>query len=170
MRYRITLSDEVLEVLSWFGDLSTVVNKILEAGEECVFDIENCPSYEEYGKQHRVFVNVTNQNYLELVERYGVRSHRASLRRIINYFVNNEVYNDLGWEIVNRNKDIERLYKQIELAQKHVNGLIHELKRQERYELVMDCCVVHDMLTKVKDDIKRDDEREDTHFEKLAAK
>lgn len=105
MKFSIYLSNNVIDVLECYGPINDVVNKILECGAEGLFDIMDKPTPppKENGKQ--VIVDVTEPNYLALVDMYSVKSSRISLRRLLYWFVDNEVYVELGWEGVQKYKD-----------------------------------------------------------------
>lgn len=99
MRAVLYLPASMANTLRLFGDLSDVVNRILDAGFNGDTGILDCP---ECGDRHgcaQYVVNVTNEEYLELVANYGRSNTRISLRRIIYDFVNNERYIDLGWKM-----------------------------------------------------------------------
>lgn len=106
MTINIHLHKEIADALRCFGDLSTVVNKILQAGALGVIDImdkDACPDKD--GCEH-CRIEVTEPNYLELYKMYGPKNRRISLRRLLYWFVENEIYDELGWhpnaEVVDR--------------------------------------------------------------------
>ena len=105
MKFSIYLSNDVINILECYGPINDVVNKILECGAEGLFDIMDKPTPppKENGKQ--VIVDVIEPNYLALVDMYSVKSSRISLRRLLYWFVDNEVYVELGWEGVQKYQD-----------------------------------------------------------------
>lgn len=97
MTLSIYLSTEIYQTLTYFGNLDDVVNKILEAGSQGAFDVMEKPSAPEKVGGRYYKVNVINQDYLSLVEIYGQKNSRISLRRLLYWFVENEIYSELKW-------------------------------------------------------------------------
>lgn len=97
MTLSIYLSTEIYQTLTYFGNLDGVVNKILEAGSQGAFDVMGKPSAPEKVGGRYYKVNVINQDYLSLLEIYGQKNPRISLRRLLYWFVENEVYSELNW-------------------------------------------------------------------------
>ena len=99
------MANNVRNILECYGPINDVVNKILECGAEGLFDIMDKPTPppKENGKQ--IIIDVIEPNYLELVEMYGTKSSRISLRRLLYWFVDNEMYLELGWEGTQKYKD-----------------------------------------------------------------
>ena len=129
MTINIHLHKEIADSLRCFGDLSTVVNKILQAGALGVIDImdkDACPDKE--GCEH-CRIEVTEPNYLELYKMYGPKNRRISLRRLLYWFVENEIYDELGWRPVNT----EIIDKRAILFEKKLNTAITELTRAMSY-------------------------------------
>ena len=101
MTINIHLHKEIADSLRCFGDLSTVVNRILQAGADGLIDImdkDACPDKD--GCEH-CRIDITEPNYLELYKTYGPKNRRISLRRLLYWFVENEIYDELGWQTVN---------------------------------------------------------------------
>lgn len=98
MKQSIYLHDYVISTLVMFGNLSDVINDVLRAVEQGDLPIEDLPECENRQGAKRCNVDVTNEYYLSIAEIYGVKSKRISLRRLLYYFVDNELYNELGWE------------------------------------------------------------------------
>lgn len=114
MRVSIYLHRDIVETLKMFGDLSTVVNRVLaELYEDR--GLTDYPKCVDRQGAARYEVDVTDENYLRAYTLYGPSSPRASLRRILYYFVNNEIYAELGWEAVNEydNKNKNRIRKKL---------------------------------------------------------
>lgn len=101
MKLSIYLHKDRVEILRTYGNLSDVVNKILDASDEGYFDVENKPECEPREGASRYDIEVTNENYLAMLKVYGIKSKTISLRRLIYWFVDNEIYSDIGWECVN---------------------------------------------------------------------
>lgn len=134
MKFSIYLSNNVIDILECYGPINDVVNKILECGAEGLFDIMDKPTPppKENGKQ--VIIDVTEPNYLALVDMYSVKSSRISLRRLLYWFVDNEVYVELGWEGVQKYKD-----SNAEKALTLLSNIKLYLYRLERLTINYDC-------------------------------
>lgn len=104
MRMSVYLHDEIYSVLRCFGNLDEVTNKILDAASSGEFDVENKPKVIERSGARRYDIDVQNNDYLEL---YAIRrnSPSISLRRLLYWFVENEMYEYLGWEVKSEYKD-----------------------------------------------------------------
>ena len=105
MNVSIYLHKPIVNLLRCFGDLSDVINKILDAGDQGLFDIMDKPSCESREGASRYNVNITNATYLSLLNEYSVNSPRISLRRLIYWFVENEMYIELDWPMNNEYVD-----------------------------------------------------------------
>lgn len=94
----VYLSSEIKNILSCYGSLDEVVNKILMAGSQGLIDImEKPPAPEKKGGTY-YRINIEEPDYISLIETYGAKSSRISLRRLLYWFVENEIYEELGWE------------------------------------------------------------------------
>lgn len=104
MKMSVYLHNEICSVLKCFGSLDEVTNKILDAASSGEFDVENKPKVIERSGARRYDVDVQNEDYLEL---YAIRrnSPSISLRRLLYWFVENEMYEYLGWEVKSEYKD-----------------------------------------------------------------
>ena len=98
MTLSVYLAHDIKSVLSCYGSLDIVVDKILTAGAEGLIDIMEKPSAPEKKGGTYYQINIREPNYIALVETYGTKSSRISLRRLLYWFVENEVYLELGWE------------------------------------------------------------------------
>ena len=115
------LHSDIVNVLLTFGDLDDVVNRILDASDEGYFDIANKPQCRNREGCSRYDIRITNENYLRMLKTMGVKNKSISLRRLIYWFVDNEVYNEIGWEPVRDylDKNDKRINKVIdEILQK----------------------------------------------------
>lgn len=97
----VYLHKDRVDVLRTFGSLDEVVDRILSACDEGEFDIENKPECEPRDGASRYNIKITNESYLDMLKNFGVKCKRISLRRLLYWFVDNEIYTDLGWETVN---------------------------------------------------------------------
>ena len=106
----IYLHRPIVETLRCFGTLTEVVDKILSAGDDGTIDIMDKPPAPDRNGAGRYDIDVTNENYLSLLETFSINSPKISIRRLLYWFVDNEMYNELDWEISSNNKD-KRLVK-----------------------------------------------------------
>ena len=115
MEFSVYLHKPIAEVLMCYGDLSEVVNKILEASEQGLFDVVDLPRCPARDGASRYTVNITNEYYLNLLETFPINSPRISIRRILYWFVEQEIYDELGWEVTKEyhNKEKEKLLKKL---------------------------------------------------------
>ncbi len=108
MIYSIYLHNNIIETLSCYGDLSDVVNNILDAAEQGSFDIVDLPPAPSRDGATRCEINITSEYYLTLASTFPMNSPRISLRRILYWFVEQEMYDALEWEAVNEYKSKEK--------------------------------------------------------------
>lgn len=100
MKLSVYLHDEIRAVLCCYGTLDEVVNRVLDAGSAGEFDLMNKPQIPTRDGAGRYDVDVTNEEYLELLRLHPHNSTKVSLRRLLYWFVENEMYEMLGWEPV----------------------------------------------------------------------
>lgn len=124
MKLSIYLHSDIVDVLKTYGKLDDVVNSMLDAADEGEFEIENKPACRPRDGAGRYDVNVTNATYLSLLNTYGVKSKAISLRRLIYWFVENEIFNEIGWETVNDFVDRDSLK-----WNKQIDKVLNELER-----------------------------------------
>ena len=96
----IYLHRPIAETLSCFGNLSDVINRILQEGARGKFDIMDKPPAPDRQGASRYDVDITEPTYLDLVSMYTPFSTHISIRRLIYWFVENEIYNELDWHQV----------------------------------------------------------------------
>lgn len=99
MKLTVYLADEIVDVLNCYGDLNQVVNKMLEAGANGLIDIMDKPKVPERKGGHYYQIDIQEPNYLSLLESFGTKSSKISLRRLIYWFIENEIYSELDWEV-----------------------------------------------------------------------
>lgn len=97
MIFSVYLHSPIAETLKCYGDLSEVTNKILEYAEQGSFDIVDMPKCPDRNGASRYDINVTSEYYISLVESFPPNSPRISLRRLLYWFVEQEMYNALEW-------------------------------------------------------------------------
>ena len=98
MLMSIYLSDEIADVLKCFGELSEVTNRILKAGSDGVIDIMHKPKIPDKkgGQYYKIIIE--DPDYLELLDTFGPKSSVISIRRLLYWFVENGIYEELEWE------------------------------------------------------------------------
>ncbi len=100
MKQTVYLSYPVIDVLKCLGpSLDDVVNQILAYGEQGLFDLENKPPVGTRTDGKHCTINVTNQHYIDLVATLGEKNNNISLRRLLHWFVEEEIYEECGWEV-----------------------------------------------------------------------
>ena len=93
MKMSVQLHRQYYNYICHFGTLDEVVNKILDAAERGEIEIyDNCQAAPPAYETSRYTVNITNKAYIHMVETLGARSPVVSLRRILYWFVDNEIY------------------------------------------------------------------------------
>lgn len=124
----IYLHREIVDVLRCYGTLDEVVNRILQEGAEGKFDLmykPACPGREHAG---RYDIDINEPNYLELLSQYGPYSSKISIRRLIYWFVENELYEEFEWEPINNFEN-----SQSKLCKKKLNIALSELEKCKKY-------------------------------------
>lgn len=106
MTQSLYLHSDIVYILKLYcGSLQQAVDRILNEYDIGNIDIENKPTCRSREGAGRYDVIVTNRSYLDMVELYGVKSKRISLRRLLYWFVEYEIYNELGWEPIIQDKN-----------------------------------------------------------------
>ncbi len=124
MRLSLYLHDEILAVLKCFGDLDTVIDKILLGISSSDIDIMDKPPAPDRAGAKRVDVNITNEEYIQLLRQFGPRSKKISLRRFLYWFVENEIYELINLEPLNDYSAIdEKLKSRINRISKQLEDL-----------------------------------------------
>lgn len=126
MTLSVYLHKDRVDVLKMFGNLNDVVNKILDEYDNGKIDIENKPECESRIGASRYNINIRNENYVDMLMSYGIKSKQISLRRLLYWFVDNEIYNELEWEPVNDYIDSndERINKKIDKIVGEIDALM----------------------------------------------
>lgn len=147
----IYLHKEIANTLKTFGNLEEIVNKILIAGAEGAFDITNKPNCLSREGAKRYEINITEPEYLELLKTYPINSSRISLRRLLYWFVENEIYNDLNWVPINNyiNDGKIALIKLIRTAQTNM----FKVNKHLQYDLQYECQEIINLLTSLEEKI-----------------
>lgn len=102
----VYLHKEIASILKCYGaNLSEAVNKVLDAASQGHFSVMDKPVIPNRDGASRYTVDVTNDDYIQLVRMYPENSVRVSLRRLLYWFVENEMYDFLDWEVISDYKD-----------------------------------------------------------------
>lgn len=120
----VYIHPSAVDILYCFGDINTVVNKIIDELYARNVDIESCckePAPNQSGCRHYQIV-INNADYNALRAAYPAKSYKVSLRRIINWFVVNEMYFEWGWEPIR-----EYTSNEIDTVNKRINDVISRL-------------------------------------------
>lgn len=115
MKFSIYLHQAIAETLMCYGDLSEVVNRILEESENGEFDIIDRPRCPARDGASRYDIEITSEYYINMLSSFPINSPRISLRRLIYWFVEQEMYEVLGWEVTREyhNKKKEAMLKKL---------------------------------------------------------
>lgn len=118
MKFSVYLHKPIADVLRCYGDLSEVTNRILSLADEGVIDVFNKPDIPNRDGAARYTIDVTNEGYLALLNTYSANSKHISLRRLLYWFVENELYYEVGWKVVNEYRDAgkDRAIKRLDSA------------------------------------------------------
>ena len=114
----VYLHKYVVDTLCLFGDLSVVVNRILQEAADGKIDIIDRPACISRDGAGRYNIAINQQDYLELLQCYSVNSPKISIRRIIYWFVDFAIYEQLDWKPIRKyeDKSLQLLFKHIEKA------------------------------------------------------
>lgn len=95
----IRLHKEYVDVLTQFGTLSYTTNCILNACEIGAIDLFDKPVAPPKDGTQKHIITIDNLWYEQLLDDYGPKNMHISLRRLLYWFVDNEIYNDIGLQI-----------------------------------------------------------------------
>ena len=111
----IYLHKQIAETLKCYGNLTEVMDRILTHCEQGDIDLMDKPKTPPRNTASRYDIDVTNEYYLDMLTSFPPNSTRISLRRLLYWFVENEMFDVLGWEPVNEYKssDKERILKRL---------------------------------------------------------
>lgn len=99
MVIRVYLDKTIVDVLRCYGDLNKVVNQILTFGAEGKFEVMDKPTAPPRQNGKYYDIDVWEPEYLDMYDIYGSKSSRISLRRLLYWFVQNEMYDVLNMEV-----------------------------------------------------------------------
>lgn len=110
MQYSIYLHKEVRDYLTYYGDLSTVVQRLIEASWSgqipAITDLATTYITPSRDGATRYNITIHNQEYELLKQRYGNRY--ATLRPLVYWAVENEIPQSLGWTVQPDNTTAKR--------------------------------------------------------------
>lgn len=133
----VYLHDEIASVLRCYGSLDDVINKVLDAASDGEFDFEDKPEAPARDGARRYDVDVKNDEYIEL-HRMFRNSPKISLRRLLYWFVENEMYEVLGWEVVAEYIDrMEQKRKKLAAKARQDLESLRSVVKGDSYDIVM---------------------------------
>ena len=138
MLMSVYLHDEIVSVLKCYGTLDDVVNRILDCASDDVFDLMNKPVAPDRAGARRFDIDIVNQDYLELVKQFPPNSSHISLRRLLYWFVEYEMFEELGWEVTNKYSDRseEKFKKLITKVRASIETLL-TTSRGDKYDKIL---------------------------------
>lgn len=133
----IRLHKEYCEILTQFGSLSHVTNCILHACEIGAIDVFDKPVAPPKDGTQKCIITIDNVWYEGLLKDFGAKNSRISLRRLLYWFVDNEVYNDIGLQIdaTKINKIDTKFVREKASCIEQLKKLQHLCTSKSRYEL-----------------------------------
>lgn len=149
MLMSVYLHPPIANLLRCFGDLDTVVNKILQEGEAGNIQLENLEPCQDRVGASRYDINITNEYYLALLDTYPQNSAKISLRRILYSFVENEIYEELGWSATHEYIDTKR--KKLRNKIIRIKSDVSKLQKDTRHQA---CETILTLLDNIMEDIK----------------
>lgn len=91
MRVSVYLGQHIINELEAYGPLDVVVDQVLRLGEQGLIDLVGHPRCRPRTLDRRVEVEVVNEYYIALTHDYPSRSTMTSLRRLLYWFVENDL-------------------------------------------------------------------------------
>lgn len=154
----VYLHKYVVDTLCLFGDLSEVVNRILQEGADGNIELIDRPPCTNRDGASRYNIVINQPDYIDMLQYYPVNSPKLSIRRILYWFVDFDVYEDLGWKPVNRyeDKELKRLIKHIDTARSSLKrvGIAKKDDKKVERELI----VIDELLNKLEEYLSDDRE------------
>lgn len=116
MKKRIVVPITTLEILLQFGDIDTVLDDILSLVENGDISTELSSAHTTCQPCKKITVNITNQWFIDLVN----DGQPISLVKLLQYFVDNELYNEFNWQPKQFNVTQDKFASLIEQAQDNI--------------------------------------------------
>lgn len=137
MKFSVYLHSHIVDTLRMYGKLSDVVNAMLDEADNGMFDVTDKPNCSSRDGASRYDIDVTNENYIMLANSYPVNSSKVSLRRLIYWFVENEIYDECGWTTNNilRRQEKSKIHKKIHAIEESVAKLVPIVS--DNYDAIM---------------------------------
>ena len=132
--FSIYLHSPIAETLKCYGELSDVVNKILSLCEQGAIELIDMPKCPDRNGASRFDINVTSEYYISLVESFPPNSPRISLRRLLYWFVEQEMYDALEWipTFPYISKEKNNILKKIGGIESDLHKLLLKLNEEEK--------------------------------------
>lgn len=146
MKVSVYLHSYVVDTLRMYGKLDDVINAMLDEADNGMFDVTDKPNCESRDGASRYMIDVTNENYLLLMQSYPPNSSKISLRRLIYWFVENEIYEECGWTTNNvlKRKENNKIHKKVIDIKEQSAKLLSIVS--DNYEAMM---ILTDMLRQI---------------------
>lgn len=145
MDFSIYLHQYVIDILSYFGNINDVINKMLTDLLAADIDIMDKPKAPNRDDAKRLTITITNKEYLELLNTFGINSSKISLRRLIYWFIDNTIYEDLNWTA--KSYSIE---KDMHLSNA-INKVFSICEKAKKYTSNYNITLFNQLLTIIKD-------------------
>lgn len=104
------LSKDVANVFNVYGGVEKSVNRILDEASTGAFDIMDKPAIAHKSSCRRYRITIHNKDYIDLRKMYPINSSKVSLRRLCEWYVDNELYTE--WEPTGEFDDGSTKYKE----------------------------------------------------------
>lgn len=156
MKVSIYLHQYIVDILGQYGTLQDVVNKILDEASAGKFTFEDKPACASREGASRFDIDITNKEYLELISTYPVNSPRISLRRLVYWFVDNEMMYDLGWQATSKyvSKQEGRRTKRYDMTMDALTKLQLCLRNSYNLPLIDKLQSIVEQLSELKEEVK----------------
>ena len=132
MRISLYLHKDIINTLRYYGDISDVINKILELCENDVVDLFDKPAAPPRGDASRIEVNITNSYYLSLMEEFPKNSSKISLRRLLYWFVENDMFEETGVTLPETIQQDQTVLNKIIIAEDALQSVMSKLDLTNR--------------------------------------
>lgn len=114
MLVKLYLDEQTAIVLRMFGTINDVVNRIIDEGMAGKFDMFDKPVAPPRDDCSRYEVHINNEDYIQMMANYPEKSSKVSLRRLVTWFIDNAVYEELGWTISCDKRKRDNLVKKLD--------------------------------------------------------
>lgn len=156
MKISIYLHQYITDILAQYGTLDEVINRILQEASKGNITVEDKPPCINRSGASRYDVDINNKEYLELISMYPPNSPHISLRRLIYWFVDNEIMHDLGWQATREyvSKSAIKRVKRYDAAIQELTKLQMCLMNSHNEHLIYEMEQIVNRLTKLKEEVK----------------